>query len=95
VTNNGRYGYVVNAGTAISRGCDRCGWISNLLNAVGVTAVTGGNPTDIALSIDSQYAYVLVNASSSIVGFAIEADGSLEPIGEAETPGGLAGLAGY
>jgi hypothetical protein len=65
------------------------------LNANGVTAVTGGNPTDIALSIDSQYAYVLVNASSSIVGFAIGANGSLEQLGQAGTPGDLAGLAGY
>lgn len=96
VTNNGRYGYVTNFGTGnISGFAIGAGGSATLLDADGVTAVTGGNPTDMALSMDSQFVYVLVNASSSIVGFEVEADGSLEPSGEWETPGSLAGLAGY
>ncbi|MGE5892452.1 MAG: lactonase family protein [bacterium] len=97
VTNNGRYGYVTNAGTGNISGfaIDQDGSAS-LLNADGVTALTGGNPTDAALSLNSRFLYAVVNATNSIAVFAIGADGSLEPLPFLEgTPGGLAGLAGY
>jgi 6-phosphogluconolactonase (cycloisomerase 2 family) len=96
VTKNGRYGYVTNAGTGnISGFAIGADGSATLLNADGVTAVTGGNPTDIALSIDSHFLYVLVTATSSIARFAIGADGSLESLTQVGTPSGLAGLAGY
>ncbi|HSB02914.1 MAG TPA: beta-propeller fold lactonase family protein [Anaerolineales bacterium] len=96
VTNNGQYGYVVNAGTGnISGFAIGPDGSASLLDADGVTAITGGNPTDIALSIDSRFLYVLVTATSSIARFAIGADGSLEPLTQVGTPSGLAGLAGY
>jgi 6-phosphogluconolactonase (cycloisomerase 2 family) len=94
---NGRYGYVTNAGTGNISGfaVDQDGSAS-LLNADGVTGVTGGNPTDAALAINSRFLYVVVNRTNSIAVFAIGADGSLEPLPFLEgTPGGLAGLAGY
>jgi 6-phosphogluconolactonase (cycloisomerase 2 family) len=45
VTRNGRYGYVINAGTGNISGFSiaKDGAVS-LLNTDGVTAVTGGNP---------------------------------------------------
>jgi len=96
ITNNGQYGYVVNTGTGnitgLAIGPD--GSVSQL-DPDGVTGITGGNPSEIALSIDSQFLYVLVNANRSIAPFAIAADGSLDPFAPVATPGSLAGLAGY
>lgn len=96
ITNSGQYGYVVNTGTGnitgVAIGPD--GSISQL-DPDGVTGITGGNPSEIALSIDSQFLYVLVNAKSAIAPFAIGADGSLEAFTQVATPGRLAGLAGY
>jgi 6-phosphogluconolactonase len=96
-TKNGRYGYVTNAGTGNISGfaIGQDGSVS-LLNADGVTAITGGNPTDMALSHNSHYLYALVNATNSIAVFAIDSDGSLKPLPSLQgIPGGLAGLAGY
>jgi 6-phosphogluconolactonase len=97
VTNNGRYGYVTNAGTGNISGfrIGRDGSAA-LLNADGVTAVTGGNPTDAAVSNDSRFLYALVNATNSIAVFAIGVDGSLTPRASLTgNPAGLAGLAAY
>jgi 6-phosphogluconolactonase len=94
-TKNGRFGYVTNAGTgnisgfAIGRNGE-----STLLNADGVTAVTGGNPTDAALSNNSRFLYVRVSALSQIAIFRIASDGSLQALPSLQgTPDGLAGLA--
>lgn len=97
VSKNGRYGYVTNAGTGnitgFSIGQDGS---AALLNADGVTAITGGNPSDAALSHNSQYLYVRVAQLNSIAIFAINADGSLTALPALTgTPGGLAGLAAY
>jgi 6-phosphogluconolactonase len=97
VTKNGRYGYVTNAGTGNISGF-RIGQdgSASLLNADGVTAVTGGNPTDAAVSGDSRFLYALVNATTSITVLAVGADGSLDPLASlAGNPAGLAGLAAY
>jgi 6-phosphogluconolactonase len=97
VTGNGRYGYVTNAGTGNISGF-RIGQDGSaaLLNADGVTAVTGGNPTDVGVSNDSRFLYALVNATNSIAVLAIEADGSLTPRASLTgNPAGLAGLAAY
>jgi 6-phosphogluconolactonase len=97
VTGNGRYGYVTNAGTGnISGFRIGQGGSAALLNAEGVTAVTGGNPTDVGVSHDSRFLYALVNATNSIAVLAIEADGSLTPRASLTgNPAGLAGLAAY
>jgi 6-phosphogluconolactonase (cycloisomerase 2 family) len=95
VTKNGRYGYVTNAGTGNISGfaIDEDGSAS-LLDADGVTAVTGGNPTDAAVSHDGQYLYARVAARNEIAIFRIGSDGSLAPEPPLEgTPAGLAGLA--
>src|SRR4051812_13139906 len=58
VTKNGRFGYVANAGTGNLSGFSIApdGEVA-LLDPDGVTASTGGNPTDTALSHDSRYLY--------------------------------------
>lgn len=97
VTKNGRYGYVTNAGTGnISGFAIGQDGSAALLNADGVTAVTGGNPSDVAVSHNSRFLYARVGALNTIAIFAIGADGSLAPLPALTgTPAGLAGLAGY
>jgi 6-phosphogluconolactonase len=96
VTPNGRYGYVTNAGTGnISGFAIGQDGSASLLNADGVTAVTGGNPTDVALSHNGQYMYVRVGALGRITVFAINADGSLTALTPLTGTSPLAGLAAY
>jgi 6-phosphogluconolactonase len=96
-TKNGRFGYVTNAGTGnISGFAIGQDGESTLLNADGITAVTGGNPTDAALSNNSRFLYVRVSALSQIAIFRIASDGSLAALPPLTgTPAGLAGLAAY
>lgn len=97
VTRNGRFGYVTNAGTGnISGFAIEQDGSASLLDADGVTAVTGGNPTDVALSHDSRFLYARVAALGQIVVFRVGSDGSLEALPPLTgTPAGLAGLAGF
>ena len=97
VTKNGRYGYVTNAGTGnisgVAIGHDGS---ASLLDADGVTAITGGNPTDVALSGNSRFLYARVSATNEIAAFRIRSDGSLAQLPSLTgTPNGLAGLAGF
>jgi 6-phosphogluconolactonase len=97
VTKNGQYGYVTNAGTGNISGFSiaRDGSAA-LLDADGVTAITGGNPTDAALSDDSRFLYARIAALNAIAIFQIGRDGSLIPLPSLTgTPGGLAGLAAF
>jgi 6-phosphogluconolactonase (cycloisomerase 2 family) len=97
VTKNGRYGYVTNAGTGnISGFAIATDGSAALLDPSGVTAITGGNPTDAAISHDGQYLYARVAAIASIAIFRINADGSLTALPFLTgTPAGLAGLTGF
>ena len=97
MTPNGRFGYVTNAGTGnISGFAIAPDGSATLLNLDGVTAVTGGNPTDMAMSQNGRYLYARVANLASIAIFRIEADGSLMALPSLiGTPGGLAGLAGF
>jgi len=97
VTKNGRFGYVANAGTGnISGFIIGSDGSATLLNEDGITATTGGNPTDMAQSNDSRNLYVRVAALSAIAVFRIESDGSLSPQPPITgTPAGLAGLAAF
>ena len=97
LTPDGRFGYVTNAGTGNISGVaiTRRG-AATLLDADGITAVTGGNPTDMAMSDDGSYLYVRVAALNQIAIFKIGRNGSLSPLPAfAGTPDGLAGLAGF
>lgn len=97
VTPNGHFGYVTNAGTGNISGIALSpNGSGQLLNADGITAVTGGNPTDVAMSADGSYLYARVGALNEIAIFRITRDGSLSPRPPLTgTPAGLAGLAGF
>lgn len=97
LSKNERFGYVTNAGTGNISGfsIDRDGSLA-LLNADGVTATTGGNPTDVAMSDNGRYLYARVGALSQIAIFRVNADGSLTALPAlAGAPGSLVGLAGF
>jgi 6-phosphogluconolactonase (cycloisomerase 2 family) len=97
VTNNGRFGYVSNAGTGnISGFRIHQDGTAALLNDDGVTAVTGGNPTDMAMSNNSQYLFVRVAARGTLAIFRVLSDGSLAPVKSTTAlPASAVGLAGY
>ena len=97
MTRNGRFGYVTNAGTGnISGVAIARDGSATLLNADGITAVTGGNPTDMAMSHNSRYLYARVGALAQIAIFAIGKDGSLAALPPLNgVSGTFAGLAGY
>jgi 6-phosphogluconolactonase (cycloisomerase 2 family) len=97
VTKNGKFGYVINAGTGnISGFAIGHDGSATLLNADGITATTGGNPTDAALSNDSRYLYVRVSALGMIAVFRVESDGSLTRLRSITgTPTTVVGMAAY
>jgi 6-phosphogluconolactonase len=97
VTPNGRFGYVTNAGTGNISGFSIApDGSAALLDVDGATAITGGNPTDMAMSLNGRYLYARVANLASIAVFRIEADGSLAPLPWLTgTPAGVAGLAGF
>ena len=97
LTPDGRFGYVTNAGTGNISGfaIGRDG-SAELLDAGGVTAATGGNPTDMAMSEDGRFLYARVGAITTIAVFRIARDGRLIALPSLTgTPAGLAGLAGF
>ncbi len=95
VTSNGRFGYVANAGTGnVSGFAIGADGSATLLDADGVTAATGGNPTDTALSRNSRFLYTRVGALGEIAAFAIASDGSLRALPALTgVPASYAGLA--
>jgi 6-phosphogluconolactonase (cycloisomerase 2 family) len=97
LTPNARFGYVTNAGTGnISGVAIAHDGSATLLDADGITAVTGGNPTDMAMSDDGRYLYARVGALGQIAVFRIRHDGSLSPLPPfSGAPASLAGLAGF
>jgi 6-phosphogluconolactonase (cycloisomerase 2 family) len=97
LTPDGRFGYVTNAGTGnISGFAIARDGSAELLDANGVTAATGGNPTDMAMSEDGHYLYARIGAINAIAVFRIARDGSLTAQPSLTgTPAGLAGLAGF
>ena len=94
---NGRFGYIANAGTGnISGVAIARDGSAKLLNTDGITAVAGGNPTDLAMSANGRYLYARVGASSQIAIFRIRGDGSLSALQAFNgAPSTLAGLAGF
>ena len=94
VTTNGRFAYTANAqGGSISGFVVDPRGALTLLDADGATALVGRGATDLALSGNSRYLYQLVGRN--VLGFRIEADGHLTPVGSAINglPAGSVGLA--
>jgi 6-phosphogluconolactonase len=95
VTRDGRYDYIVNAGSSnISEYSVSPDGTLTLVNPTAATTGTGSVPTDPALSTDSKFLYVRDGALGVVDGFRVEADGSLTPVGTtAGNPTGGQGLA--
>jgi len=94
ITGNGHYAYTGNASGSISGfRVERDGSLT-ALTADGRTGVVSGNPTDLALSHNSQFLYVRIGRTGSIGAFAVQPDGSLQPLPGADgLPANSAGLA--
>ena len=96
VLKTGRYFYVTNTGSGTITGYK---FVDDdalmILDANGVTATTGGAPSDIDDSVNSRFVYAL-NGAGYISGFAVAADGSLTPVNTVSgLPTSAAGLAAH
>jgi 6-phosphogluconolactonase (cycloisomerase 2 family) len=95
ITGDGNYCYTTNAVSNSISGYKVAddGSIS-LLDANGVTAVTGASPVDMAMSRDSKYLYSLNSADGSVSAFKIANNGGLVSLGvTGGIPLGASGLA--
>jgi 6-phosphogluconolactonase len=94
ITNNGRYCYATNTGSASITGYSIHDGALTRLNADGVTAVTGTTPIDVSLSRNSKFLYNVNSFSHSITFFSVNEDGSLNAIGNVNgLPQGAGGIA--
>lgn len=97
ITGNGRYAYTTNAGSGTVSGytIGRDGSLT-LLDADGVTGVTGAGstPIDMAFSVNSRYLYTLNAGNDTISAFQVGRNGSLHPVQTLDgLPDGTNGLA--
>jgi 6-phosphogluconolactonase (cycloisomerase 2 family) len=96
VTNNGKYAYTTNAGSGSVSGY-RVGNNGSLtlLDANGQTGLTGAGsgPSDLTVSQDSHFLYVVAGGSHQLVTFEVQPDGSLTALGQAGIPVGAVGVA--
>jgi 6-phosphogluconolactonase (cycloisomerase 2 family) len=98
VTTDGQYTYTTNTGSGSVTGYAVTDDGSlTILDADGVTGVTGpgSTPIDEALSRDSHYLYVLNSGTDTVSAFAVEADGSLTPLGEVPVAATSVGIAAW
>jgi 6-phosphogluconolactonase (cycloisomerase 2 family) len=95
VTNNGRFAYAANTGSASVTGYQVDQARLTILDSDGKTGNTGTTPIDAAVSRNSQFLYTLTADSHSISAFSVrQNDGSLSPVGVAAgLPVGTVGLA--
>jgi 6-phosphogluconolactonase len=95
VTSDGRYDYVINAGSSDISGyaVSAEGYLT-LLNPTAAVTASGSAPTDPALSSDSHFLYVRDDALGEVHGFRVEVDGSLTPVSDTGgIPAGDEGMA--
>ncbi len=97
VTSDGRYAYVINAGSSdISSYAVSAEGILTLLDPTAAVTGLGSAPTDAALSSDSHFLYVRDDALGGVHGFRAEADGSLTPVSDTGgIPAGDEGMAAW
>jgi 6-phosphogluconolactonase len=95
VTNNGKFAYTANTGSASVTGFHVSKASLTILNGDGKTGTTGTTPIDVAVSRNSQFLYTLTADSHTISAFAVrQNDGSLSAVsGAAGLPVGTVGLA--
>jgi 6-phosphogluconolactonase (cycloisomerase 2 family) len=95
ISRNGQYAYVTNTGSDSVTGyaIDGEGALT-LLDADGVTGMSGDTPIDAAISRDGRLLFVLNANSHSISAYVINSDGSLTHLGDGGVlPSGAVGLA--
>ena len=95
VTNNGKFAYAANTGSASVTGFEVRKAVLSILNADGKTGATGTTPIDAAVSRNGQFLYTLTAGSHAISAFSVrQSDGSLSNVGGAVgLPVGTVGLA--
>lgn len=95
VTNNGKFAYAANTGSASVTGFEVRTAGLTILNADGKTGGTGTAPIDAAISHNGQFLYTLTAGSHTISAFGVrQNDGSLSAVGgAANLPVGTIGLA--
>jgi len=95
VTNNGKFAYAANTGSASVTGYRVDQASLTILNPDGKTGNTGTTTIDVALSRNSQFLYALTADSHGISAFSVrQNDGSLTPAsGASGLPVGTVGLA--
>lgn len=95
VTNNGKFAYAANTGSASVTGFEVRTATLSILNADGKTGATGTTPIDAAVSRNGQFLYTLTADSHAISAFSVrQNDGSLSNVGGAGgLPVGTVGLA--
>ena len=95
VTNNGKFAYAANTGSASVTGYRVDKASLSILDAAGKTGNTGNTPIDAAVSRNSQFLYTLTAGSHEITAFSVrQNDGSLTPVsGASGLPVGTVGLA--
>ncbi len=97
VTNDGKYAYTTNAGSASLSlfQVDKYGELTLLNSRAGETG-DGTGPTDAAVSHNGRLIYALSARSQTIIGFSVQADGSLVSVGSfAGLPANAAGIAAW
>jgi 6-phosphogluconolactonase (cycloisomerase 2 family) len=87
VTPDGRFAYVTNtgSGTVSGYGIAPDGAVA-LLDADGVTGMTGAGPIDLAITPDGRRVYTLNGAGATLSGFVVGVDGSLERLAGVAPP---------
>jgi 6-phosphogluconolactonase len=95
VTGNGRFAYASNTGSGTVSGYRiSLDGRMKLLDADGVTGVTGPGPIDMALSANSRFLYALNSGDGTLSAFRLNPDGSLSSLpGVVGIPSGATGLA--
>ncbi len=96
VTEGGRYAYTANTGSGTISGYRIADGALTLLNADGVTGITGpgSSPADMTLSVNSRFLYCRTG-NGTISGFRVNANGSLSALRSISgLPAGTTGLAG-
>ncbi len=93
VAGHGQYAYVTNTGSGTVTGyhVDRSGALTRL-PANGVSAITGGGPTDAGASPDGSSLFVLSPPIGQLVSLHVNADGSLVKLGSATASGTATGV---
>ena len=94
-TNSGNYAFVSNTGSATisSYGIAEDGTLT-LIDGDAANTGAGSAPTDMALSVNSHFLYVLESATNNLGAYRVGKDGSLTLIAEFGTlPPGAQGVA--